>query len=51
MCLLGEINFPSIESYEVMRRPGTPARNILAAIPALLIASCDLHIEAKYLVV
>lgn len=49
ICLLGEINFPSIESagYEETwwtchEHPGS--------IPALLIASCYLHTEAKYLV-
>lgn len=37
-----------LSKVQVMRRPGAPAINILAAILALLIACCYLHIEAKY---
>lgn len=47
VCLLGEMNFPPIESAGGEETWYT-CLSILEAILVLLIASCHLHIAAKY---
>lgn len=47
-CAYGEKLISHLSKVHVMMRPGAHAMKILAAILALLIACCYLHLESKY---